>query len=473
MSAHRTLAKNTTVLLIANVISYLLGFFTTLYTARYLGVEGFGILSLALAITGIFGVLTDLGLSTLTIREVSRNKSLANKYIGNTTILKVFLSILTLGVIALLVNILHYPQTVTSVVYIITLSVVITAFSGIFNSIFQAYEKMEYMSLNIMLNAVLMISGVLLVIFYGLGIVALASVYLFSSLIVFFITFLLFSWKFFLPKINIDIKFWKLTLNESLFFGISSILVVIYFYIDSVMLSVMVNNSAVGIYNAAYKLIFVLMFIPNVFLTSIFPVMSQHFESKKDMLKLEYEKSVKYLFAMSMFLFVYVMVFADKIIFIIYGTGYSASIITLQTLIFVLPIIFITYLFGNLLGAINKQRVLLIITCANALLNIILNLILIPKYSYLGASVATVITEALGFSLMIYYISKTFHKISIINNLFKTIVVSTIVLIIIYYLNTSINWIVVAVIGFFVYALLLYLFGIINRDDIEIIKQMV
>ena len=473
MSAHRTLAKNTTVLLIANVISYLLGFFTTLYTARYLGVEGFGILSLALAITGIFGVLTDLGLSTLTIREVSRNKSLANKYISNTAILKVFLSILTLGVIALLVNILHYPQTVTSVVYIITLSVVITAFSGIFNSIFQAYEKMEYMSLNIMLNAVLMISGVLLVIFYGLGIVALASVYLFSSLIVFFITFILFSWKFFLPKINIDIKFWKLTLNESLFFGISSILVVIYFYIDSVMLSVMVNNSAVGIYNAAYKLIFVLMFIPNVFLTSIFPVMSQHFESKKDMLKLEYEKSVKYLFAMAMFLFIYVMVFADKIIFIIYGTGYSASIITLQTLIFVLPIIFITYLFGNLLGAINKQRVLLIITCANALLNIVLNLILIPKFSYLGASVATVITEALGFSLMIYYISKTFHKISLINNLFKTIVVSTIVLIIIYYLNTSINWIVVAVIGFFVYALLLYLFGIINRDDIEIVKQMV
>jgi len=473
MSAHRTLAKNTTVLLIANVISYLLGFFTTLYTARYLGVEGFGILSLALAITGIFGVLTDLGLSTLTIREVSRNKSLANKYISNTAILKVFLSILTLGVIALLVNILHYPQTVTSVVYIITLSVVITAFSGIFNSIFQAYEKMEYMSLNIMLNAVLMISGVLLVIFYGLGIVALASVYLFSSLIVFFITFILFSWKFFLPKINIDIKFWKLTLNESLFFGISSILVVIYFYIDSVMLSVMVNNSAVGIYNAAYKLIFVLMFIPNVFLTSIFPVMSQHFETKKDMLKLEYEKSVKYLFAMAMFLFIYVMVFADKIIFIIYGTGYSASIITLQTLIFVLPIIFITYLFGNLLGAINKQRVLLIITCANALLNIVLNLILIPKFSYLGASVATVITEALGFSLMIYYISKTFHKISLINNLFKTIVVSTIVLIIIYYLNTSINWIVVAVIGFFVYALLLYLFGIINRDDIEIVKQMV
>ena len=127
------------------------------------------------------------------------------------------------------------------------------------------------------------------------------------------------------------------------------------------------------------------------------------------------------------------------------------------------------------LNAFIKQLLIssLIITCANALLNIILNLILIPKFSYLGASVATVITEALGFSLMIYYISKTFHKISLINNLFKTIVVSTIVLIIIYYLNTSINWIVVAVIGFFVYALLLYLFGIINRDDIEIIKQMV
>ncbi|MCE7698134.1 MAG: oligosaccharide flippase family protein [Methanobacterium paludis] len=110
MTTVKTLAKNTTVLFIANIISYLLGFFTTLYTARYLGVEGFGVLSLALAFTGIFNVFTDLGLSTLTIREVSRNKSLANKYIGNTTVMKIFFAVLTLVLTFLTVKLLGYPQ---------------------------------------------------------------------------------------------------------------------------------------------------------------------------------------------------------------------------------------------------------------------------------------------------------------------------------------------------------------------------
>ena len=472
MTTVKTLAKNTTVLFIANIISYLLGFFTTLYTARYLGVEGFGIISLALSLTGIFGVFTDLGLATLTTREVSRDKPQANKYIGNTAVMKVFLAFLTFGLISLVVYILNYPQTVKDVVYLITLSVIFGAFTGIFNSIFQAFEKMEYMSLNIILNAVLMLAGVLTVIYYGLGIIALSSVYFISSGIILILTFFIYSWKFFLPKIHLDLNFWKPTIKEASFFGLSSILVVIYFYIDSVMLSVMVGNSAVGIYNAAYKLIFVLLFIPSVFVTSIFPVMSQHFESSKNLLKIEYEKSVKYLFAIAMFIFVYGFLFADKIILIIYGGSYNASIPTLQALIFVVPIIFITSLFGNILGAINRQRIVTIVAGANALLNITLNLILIPKFSYIGASVATVATEGLGFILMFIYISKYFFKISVTQNMLKTIFSSILVLIFVYYLKINVNWIIAAILGLFAYVALLYVMKIVTKEDIEIFKKL-
>lgn len=472
MGSERTLAKNTTVLLVANLMSYLLGFFTTLYTARYLGVEGFGIISLALSITGIFGVLTDFGLATLTIREVSRDKSLANKYIGNTAVMKLFLSILTFGIIGLIVYIVGYPQTVANVIYIVTLSVIMTAFTGIFNSIFQAYEKMEYLSLTIVLNAVLMIAGVLIVVYRGLDIVVLSSVYFFSSLMVLIVTFLLFSRRFFMPKIQVDLKFWKITLNESFYFGFSSILTVIYFFIDSFMLSIMVNNSAVGIYNAAYKLIFVLMFLPNVFLTSIFPLMSKHYESNKELLKVEYEKSVKYLFALAMFLFVFVLVFADKIIYIIYGSGYSASILALEVLIFVLPFIFITYLFGNILGAINKQRILLIVTGINAIVNIVLNLFLIPKYSYIGASIATILTEISGFCLMIVYISRYFQKNSWTDNFIKTLVVSGFVIIVTYFLKMNVNWIIALIVGILLYLVLLIVTQIISREDMEIFKRI-
>lgn len=472
MSEVRTLAKNTTVLLVANIISYLLGFFTTLYTARYLGVEGFGILALSLSLTGLFGVFTDLGLTTLTTREVSRDKSLASKYIGNTAIIKIFYAFLTFGIIALYVYIVGYPQEVRTVVYLITLSVILSAFTGIFNAIFQAFQKMEYMSLNIIINAILMITGILIVIHFGLGIIALSSVYLISSVIVLIITLITYSWKFFVPKIGLDLKFWKPTIKEASFFGVSNILVVIYFYIDSLMLSVMVGYSAVGIYNASYKLIVVLLFIPGIFVTSIFPLMSKHFESSKELLKMEYEKSVKYLFATAVFIFVMGFSFADKIILTIYGTAYTPSIVALQALIFVVPLIFITNLFGNLLGAINRQRILIIITGVSALFNVVLNLYLIREYSYIGASIATVVTEGLVFILMISYISKHFLRISINENITKTAITGIITVILIYYMKININWLLAAVLGVIIYVLILFILKIITKEDIEIFKRI-
>ena len=472
MSTVRTLAKNTSVLLIANIISYLLGLFTTLYTARYLGIEGFGVLSLALSLTGIFAVFTDFGLSALTTRDVSRNKLLAKKYMGNIFIIKILLAIITFILVILVVYILGYTQSIKTIVYLITISIIFSSLTGIFNSIFQAFQKMEYISFNIILNSILMITGILTVIHYGLGIIALSSVYFISSGLVFIITFIIYSWKFFLPKIDIDLNFWKPTMNEASFFGLSSIFVVIYFYIDSVMLSVMIGNSAVGIYNAASKLIFVLLFIPGVFVTSIFPLMSQHFESSKNLLKLEYEKSVKYLFALAVFIFVYGFIFADKIILIIYGTEYNAAILTLQVLIFVVPIIFVTSLFSNILGAMNRQKTITVVAGIIALFNIILNLFLIPKYSYLGASVVTVLTEGLGFILMYIYISKYFLRISIKDNIFKTVISGILTVLIIYYLKININWILTAIFGVFIYLLILYLLKIITKEDIELFKKI-
>ena len=94
MNTIQRIAKNTIVLGISQVTSSLLGFLFIMYTARYLGAEGFGILSFALAFTGIFGIFPDLGLGQLTVREVARDKSLASKYLGNIAVIKVILAII-------------------------------------------------------------------------------------------------------------------------------------------------------------------------------------------------------------------------------------------------------------------------------------------------------------------------------------------------------------------------------------------
>ncbi|PKL71032.1 MAG: flippase, partial [Methanobacteriales archaeon HGW-Methanobacteriales-2] len=81
MNTARTIAKNSVVLLISQIIIFAFSFIITIFTARYLGTGGYGILSLATALTGIVGIIADAGLGTLIIRDISRDKSMTNKYI--------------------------------------------------------------------------------------------------------------------------------------------------------------------------------------------------------------------------------------------------------------------------------------------------------------------------------------------------------------------------------------------------------
>ena len=473
MNTARRVAKNTTVLILSNILAYAFTFITTVYSARYLGVAGWGILSIALSVTGIFGVLTDLGLSSLTVREVARDKSLATKYFANTTAMKILLGFLTFGVIALVSHLAGYSQEVINVIYIITISAILGSFTSVFFSIFQAYEKMEYQALATIISNIIMLALTLTVIYLGLTVIGFAAVYVIVG--IFGLLYILFIYlrKFSLPKIEIDIDFWKDTVKESLPFAITGIFISVYFWIDSFMLSIIIGNDVVGIYNAAYRLIFVLLFIPSLFITALFPVMSRHFESAKELLKIEYEKSFKYLFIVAIFIFIYGLIFSNEIIMIIYGQKFFLSIIALQILIWVVPIIFLTSLLGNILNASNKQRLVTIIAASNALLNIALNLVLIPKFSFVGASVATVITELLGFILMFYYVSRYYFRVPLKHYILKPAINGLIVLALIYILKTQLNWIIAGFLGVLIYIVLLYALGIVNKDDMELLKEII
>lgn len=472
MSTTKRIAKNTGVLFISQVISYLLIFFYTIYIAESLGTEGFGILSFALAFSGIFSIFADLGINTLTVREVARDKSLSNKYLGNGIIIKILLGFFSFGLIILIINLLGYNQETILVVYFVSISVILTSISGIFNSIFQAYEKMEYTSLSQILISVLMFFGVVLAIKFEFNVVGFGIVYSIASFLTLIFTLIIYIIKFSVPKFEVDIHFWKPTIIEALFFGLSSFFISIYFYISTIMISIWNGNVDVGIFSAAYRMIFVLLFIPNVVIISLFPVMSQHFESYKDLLKVEYEKTFKYLFLMAIFILIIGYIFSDKIILLVYGNGFTNAVIVLQILIFVIPLIFINTLLGNLLGASNKQRFLTIVTGLNLILNIILNIILIPKYGYIGASITYVLTESLGFILTFGYIYHYLVKISIRNIILKTILSGFIVGIIIYYIKIDMNWIVLSILGFLIYFILLYVLNIINKQDFELFKQI-
>jgi len=476
MNTIQRIIKNTGVLFVAQILSHILSFFYMMYTARYLGATGFGILAFALAFTGIFGILTDFGLQQLTVREVARDKSLASKYLSNISVMKIILVTLTFGLIALTVNLLGYPEQTIRVVYLVGLSVVFSAFTTMFYSIFQAYEKMEYQSLGQILNNTLMLGGIIFAIKYRFSVVGFASLYLLTSTCVLGYSFVIQRWKLFprlsLRMIEVDWSFWKSTIKEALPFGLAMTFVMIFYWIDSVMLSLMKGDIVVGWYNAAYRMMLVLLYIPQSFIAAIYPVMSKFYVTSQDSLRLPFEKSFKYLTIIGIPIGIGTTFLAKKLILGIFGIEYMNSILPLQILVWSSVLIFMSMPFGNLLNSINKQSIVTKVTGICAVVNIVLNLMLIPKYSLIGASIATVLTEFTSLTLCFIWGFKIGYtilnrKVAIIIG--KVLIASIVLgLFVIYFTHLSL-FVLLPLAG------LLYFIGLciirgIDKEDLDLVK---
>jgi len=470
----KKIAKNTSLIFLAQVLISVLGFFTTIFTARYLGVEGFGILSLAVSLTGIFAVFIDMGFGMFMVREVARDKTIADKYIPNVALIRLFLSLLTFGLIILIVYVINYPELVKIVIYILTFSIIINAFSSIFSSIFQANQKMEYLSLSMLITSFSMLLGTLIGVYYRFEIVYFAYLYVFSSILVLlFITFAYFR-NFKIPKFKIDRSIWKPTLKEAWPFGVAAMSGIVYTYIDSIFLSIFKGNTVVGWYSAAYRLMLVVLFIPGAFNTVIFPVMSPLFKSSVESLKMINERYFKYMLIIGVPLGFGTTFLADKIILIIYGASYSNSIICLQILIWTIVFTFIGASFVQVLQSINKQLIITKIAGLSVIINIILNLILIPNYSFIGASIATVLTEIVLVGYIAYASIKLGYGIKhmdVKKDFTKVLGSSIIMSIFIFYFN-SLNLLLLIILSILIYLGCLYLFRIFDDTDKFIIKNI-
>jgi len=473
MSTARTIARSSLLLLIGQIVSLCLAAVYAIAIARYLGVTGFGLLSTAIAFTAVFAPFTSLGLTTLATREVARDKSLAGKYLGNLIIIEIALAIGTFCLIALAAYVLRYPQQTIILIYILALSVVCAGFTGVFQSLFQAFERMEYQSIGLILNSVAIFVVVIWGITARLGVVWFASAYFVASLAVTIYSVTVYGKNFGLPHTEIDMKFWKRILPQALPFALTGLFVTIYFYIDSVLLSLMKSAEAVGWYNAPYRLIAVLLFIPTVISTAVFPAMSRFHVTSQDTFRLIYKRYFKYMAIIAVPIGVGTTLLAGQIITLIFGVAYSNSAIALQILIWATVFIFLTAAFLRLFETSNRQMIVTKITAVGMVENVTLDLILIPRFSYVGPSIATAATELTVLLLCVFISSRITYPLSKkdLASLVKIGAASLLMgLFIVYVGNLNLLSVLPAVLLYFT---MLYLLRVVDKEDIALFLNIV
>jgi PST family polysaccharide transporter len=407
----KTFLSNFSWLFIDKVSRLFLVLVAEILLARHLGPGQFGILSYALAIYSLLLVISSFGIDNLLIKELVGLSSNQNELLTSAIVIKslggFFAFSFTLIWVNWFANDIWLPVLLIGVGHLFH-------WLKVFELFFQSQNKFK--------NVAIATSGVSLLFF----LLKIAFIYQKYSLIVFTCVYLaelictgIVIFVLFIKNNNLQIKLNSETLRQQAKMGLPFVLsgaaVSIYMKIDQIMLQEMVNNEAVGIYAAATKLSEGWYFIGGILTAVMAPTVYRcrlENESKYfDILK----KIVAYLLLIGVVILAFTVLFSEYMVNIVYGEQYLGAAEILQIHVWAIFFIYLGCVQGIYWVAEGLPKVFLFQTLLSAILNIVLNLYLIPIYSGLGAAWATLISYGFPIVLMPYFFkgARPLHEIHV------------------------------------------------------------
>jgi O-antigen/teichoic acid export membrane protein len=311
----------------------------------------------------------------------------------------------------------------------------------------------------------------MLVLYLGYGLLAICLVYVAIGLMDLLFSIALCGKKIAMVKRDFDMSFFKKTIPTAISLSMLAIFALIYVKIDTVMLSMMKGDAVVGWYNAAYYLVQGFKPLQQMVMSALFPIMASSYVTSKDALKRIFERSFKYLFIMGLPIAVGITLMSDKFIYLIYGPTYEHSIIALQILSWDVLLVFLYGCISFLLVSIDRQHKMALFAGLTAVINIILNIILIPTYSYIGSAYATIIAESFLLVSYILLSARYLYLLPLHKIIIKPIIAVSLMGAFVYFFS-YLHLALVIPIAIVIYFSVLYLIKGLSKDDISLLKSL-
>lgn len=464
------IVKNTGYFTGALVLQKIISFIYFSYLATRLGAENTASYFFALSFSTIFSVFVDFGLTNLINREVAKNQESDQKLLSNAIGIKILSSIIIFILIIFTSKILGYSQYLIKMILLSSLIMILDNFTSLFFSIVRGKHNLKYESIaSVAFQIIVAIIGYLTLQTTKDPFTLLFALLFASTINLIYSSFII-SLKYKLSlKVGFDKKFIKILLYMALPFAISAIFTRISGNIDSVILSKMSTQKALGCYALAYKITFAFQFIPMAFSASLYPAFTHFYNYEKEKLYNIFNKSLKYLLLISMPISIGIVAIAEPITLKIYGVDFIDSILTLKILILNLPFIFLTFPTGAFLNACNLQKTHTKNIGITMITSIMLNFILIPIYAQNGAAIASVLSSIL---YLVLNINSSIKKIEykskeLLINFIKILIACIIMYIIVTFISNTMNLIIAIILGTVSYILSILLLKILDKTDTQ------
>jgi O-antigen/teichoic acid export membrane protein len=434
--------------------------------ARHYGPEEYGQFAIAYTLATICIVIADFGFDVLLTTEVAKNRdqvvNIGKKFFS----MKILFTLLSTIVMILIPGLQVFSEGSRSIIYVLVFYMIFTTFTNFFNAVFRGFEKFEYETkisfiTNLVLLALLIVLGsmkvdiVLLMIsfvlarFVGLIISIIVSRNLAGA------NFLMF-----------DFSGWKITLSSVLVFGIHFLFGNLYFQLDTILLGFLRGDQDVGVYQAAFKIMLMLLLIPEIAISTLLPSLSKVFVKNLESWSNIGLLLFKLLFFIALPVSVLLYFNSDKIISIVFGNkDFYEAIPVLQIFSIVVFLRFSVEPFALMLTTSNRQRIRMYVVVTATILNLIVNSFVIPYYGIIGAAWVSVgINLFVGLGYIIPN-SKFFFA------WFNSIKVITLLGLVIFSFLLIDSTIVAMIITLFLYAALSYFIGFTGSERSSIINN--
>ncbi len=422
--------------------------------ARILGAAEYGVFAYAMAIAGFLTIFADIGLSSVLTRESVKAPELRQKYFATAFSIKIVLVFLNILLVLFVAPWLTKIEAAKPLLPIIALIIVFDTLREFGFGLNRAMERMEREAvIKVITNLAIVIFGFTFLLQFQSA-RGLAFAYMIGSGIGFLATVWLLR-AFARDLSKIDKSLIKPILATAWPIGLLAVLGAIMINTDMVMLGWWLDSTRVGYYAAAQKIVQLFYVVPALLASAAFPIFTRLTQFNPDRFKQVMEKMAAAAFAVALPLAIGGVLLSSQLITLLYGAEYAPASLTFAILITTLLIVFPSVIITNGLFAFNEQRQFAFYVAIGALSNAFFNYLLIPSYGIEGAAVATIGSQILANAFVWWRMYKLNH-FNIFIRLPK-IILANIAMGLIVLAFSSLNIILVILLGFISYLIILFL----------------
>jgi PST family polysaccharide transporter len=381
------------------------------FIARYLGKTGLGEYSYIFSLVNIFQFVADLGIASIFTREISKEKGLLGKMLGNLKSMYWILSFISMAIIISAVTLTSRDPGTRLAAWPAAIATMALFHSFGYATVFRAFEHMHINSLGLVLARFLFLVFTLVAIKLQSGLTGIFCAMALSSLALWWTYYAVMRRRYIKPRFAADFPTWGYMLREGSSAGGSIILRKSSWYIDIFMLRGLATTAAVGLFSSIYQVIQILYLLPWTLSVAFMPVFSRLDRDNPRQLHEMLTNLVKLSWLVTLPIAVITSVTSGQIITFLFGGDFSQAGSGLPILIWTIPFLFPTSLFFFFFTAIGKQRAYLICVGAAIATKTALNLALIPQMGYIGSCWATILSDFSHYWISIWLLKKSAYPL--------------------------------------------------------------